>query len=122
MEYLLSFGNLSVHFLVPALALLDFFLYDHRIKMNRWQPLFALIMPAYYFAYAIIGSTIDGYFVDFVPYFFLNYRELTWFGFTEKGFGVFYWFILLASAMAGLAYLLRWLLSVRSGRATDVHM
>jgi hypothetical protein len=116
--YLLSFGNLSVHFLVPALALLDFFLYDHRLKMNRWQTLFALIMPAYYFAFAIIGSTIDGFFTGFVPYFFLNYRKFTWFGFTDSGFGVFYWFILLASSIAGLAYLLRWLLGKRGISAT----
>lgn len=112
-SYLASFSNLSVHMIVPLLALIDFFVYDHRIVLKRANPLFGIAMPLYYLAFALIlsfsGVTFGGDAI--VPYFFLDYEKFGWFSFKD-GMGVFYWIIILMAAMTGLSFLMAYIAKV----------
>lgn len=105
-SYLLSMNNLTVHFLVPLLALIDFFTFDNEIKFNKWNPLLGLIFPLLYlgFVFICIASNIS-FNGQLVPYFFLDYETLTWFNITEKGIGVFYYIIILLIFVILLCYL-----------------
>ena len=107
MDYLLSYGNFSLHFIVPILALVDFFVFNMDIKINKVTCLFGLIMPLYYTVFFLVGIPMNLRYIgnDVAPYFFLNYEKLTWFSFTDKGPGVFYWMIILMIGIVGLCYL-----------------
>ena len=114
LDYLLSYNNFSLHFIVPILALVDFFIFNSDIKLTKVNCLFGTAMPIYYVIYFLIGvpmgrTYIDG---DVAPYFFLNYQQITWFNFTNQGPGVFYWILILTVGIVGLCYLfylLMWL-------------
>lgn len=113
-DYLLSFNNYSLHFIVPILAIIDFFIFDKDIKLNKFTCLWGLAMPIYYVIFFLIGIPLNIKYIngECAPYFFLNYEQLTWFSFTEKGPGVFYWIIILTigiTILCYLFYLLMWL-------------
>ena len=113
-SYLFSYNNYSLHFIVPILALIDFFVFNSDIKLTKINCLWGLAMPLYYVFYFLLGipsgmKYLNG---DPAPYFFLDYEKLTWFSFTNNGPGVFYWIIILTVAITGLSYLfylLMWL-------------
>ncbi len=107
-SYLLSMSNLTVHAIVPLLAIIDYFVFDKDIKFNKFIPLTGTLMPLYYliFVYGIclpLGITFGGN-LKF-PYFFLDYETLTWFNITSNGVGVFYYILILLFAIIGLSYL-----------------
>lgn len=106
-DYLLSYGNFSLHFIVPILALVDFFIFNHDIKLNKVNCLWGLGMPIYYLIFFFIGIPFNLKYIgnDPAPYFFLNFEKLTWFSFTSNGPGVFYWILILTGAITGLCYL-----------------
>lgn len=122
--YLTSYSNLSVHLLVPCLALFDFYYFDKNIKLNKVNPLVGISMPLYYLFFFFICSTRG---VDFngsaeggfAPYFFLDYQTLGWFNVGENGIGVFYWMIILLVAIIGLCYLMALLMKLRIKYSKD---
>lgn len=106
-DYLLSYNNFSLHFIVPILALVDFFIFNSDIKLNKSNCLWGVAMPVYYVIYFLIGVPMERTYIngDLAPYFFLNYKQITWFSFTDKGPGVFYWILILTAGIIGLCYL-----------------
>ena len=107
MNYLLSYGNFSLHFIVPILALIDFFVFNNDIRLTKFNCLFGIAMPIYYMFFFLAGIPLGVRYInnDIAPYFFLNYEQITWFNFTSKGPGVFYWLIILTAGIVGLCYL-----------------
>ena len=104
--YLASPGNIFNHYITPILAIIDFALFDTAWK-NRWiNSFYAAIMPFYYLIFALICSFSGVIFSsgEKVPYFFLNYDKLTWFQFTSKGPGVFWWIIILTVFDIGMGF------------------
>ena len=106
-SYLLSYGNFSLHFIVPILALVDFFLFGNEIKLTKVNCLLGVAMPIYYVIFFLIGIPLGVTYLNGsrAPYFFLEYEKLTWFRFTENGPGVIYWILILTIAIIGLCYL-----------------
>ena len=120
-DYLLSFSNYSLHFIVPILALIDFFVFENNIKLTKVNCLLGVAMPIYYVIFFLIGILFNvRYFNDScAPYFFLDYETLTWFKFTDKGPGVFYWIIILTAAITGLCYIFFLLMKLRQKKTTN---
>lgn len=114
-SYLFSFKNYSLHFIVPILALVDFYVFNFYIKLNKVNCILGLAMPIYYVIYFLIGIPFGQTYLngDPAPYFFLDYKKLTWFSFTSNGPGVFYWILMLTVAIIGLCYLLYLLMWLR---------
>ena len=113
-DYLFSFRNYSLHFIVPILAILDFFIFNDDIKLTKLNCLWGTAMPIYYVIFFLINIPLGTRYLygDCAPYFFLNYEKLTWFSITDNGLGVFYWILILTVAIIGLCYLfylLMWL-------------
>ena len=113
-DYLLSYGNFSLHIIVPILALIDFFIFGDEIKLTKFNCLFGIAMPIYYMFFFLVGIPLNIRYLnnDVAPYFFLNYEKITWYSITDNGPGVVYWLIILTVAMVGLCYLfylLMWL-------------
>ena len=54
-EYLLSYNNFSLHFIVPILAIVDFLLFDVYIKLTKFNCLLGLAMPVYYLFFFLLG-------------------------------------------------------------------
>lgn len=107
-SYIFSYNNMSVHLLVPLLALADFLIFDKDIKFKKSEPLYGTAMPIYYLIFSLICSVCGVKFgtADMhVPYFFLDYKKLGWFSF-ENGMGVVYWVILLTGVVIGIGYAL----------------
>lgn len=117
-KYLLSINNLCVHAFVPILAIIDLILFDYKIKIEKYMPIWGIAMPLYYAFFSLICSfagvtfgTQDG--VDLiVPYFFLDYEKYGWFSFND-GLGVAYWIVIMALFMSGLSFLLAYFTKLR---------
>ncbi len=114
-SYLFSFNNYSLHFIVPIIALVDFFVFNSDIKLTKLNCLWGTAMPIYYVIYFLIGIPQGRTYLygDHAPYFFLNYEKLTWFSFTENGPGVFYWILILTAGIVVLCYLFYFLMWLR---------
>lgn len=115
LQYLISFANISVHFLVPVFAIISFYTCDKEIKFKKFTFLYALIYPLLYCAFVLILTLFNVTFGskdDFVPYFFLDYKKYGWFSF-NNGIGVFYWIIILLIAFSLLALLMEYLMKLR---------
>lgn len=107
-KYLTSFNNLSVHFLVPILSIIDFFWFCEKINLKKFSFLYGCIPNLLYLIFALIISTIDGITYSDgakVPYFFMDYTKLGWFRIGNGSIGVFYWCFILCIAITLLAYL-----------------
>ena len=115
--YLFSFKNFSVHTIVPVLAIVDFFIFDKDIELKASTSLLGLAMPAYYFVFFYIGSKIGFRYIGDakVPYFFLDYENLTWFKITDKGLGVFYWLMIMTISLCLLCLIFYLLMKLRQG-------
>ena len=96
-----------VHIAVPVLSIVDFILFDYRLKANKWTAFWGLATPMYYLPFALIAAELGARFKEGsrFPYFFLNHELLGWFDF--KGMpGVFYWLIIVLGIVLGISYLL----------------
>ena len=116
-SYLLSYNNLSLHIIVPILALTDFFIFDKDIEMKVSTAFLGTAMPVYYFVFFFIGTKVGFRYIGNAkaPYFFLEYDNLTWFKITEKGLGVFYWLMILFVGISVLCLILYLLIKLRQG-------
>jgi len=113
-SYLRSFNNLSLHTIVPILAITEYVLFTKDFGLTKKGMTTALIPPLAYFIFAMILMAFNVSFGDgkVAPYFFLNYKELGWFGFSG-GLGVFYWIIIVLSIIYVLAYVVSLLHNIR---------
>ena len=104
-------ANFLTHVFAPIFAVLDFFLDENQPFITKKQTLLCLIPPL---LYSILASALCFFNVDFgrgktYPYFFLNYRSPAGiFGFSNQRpffMGEFYWIVLLALLVWGIAWL-----------------
>ena len=114
-SYLLSYGNFSLHLIVPILAVTDFFIFDKNIKLTKVTCLFGTGMPLYYLIFFLIGIPLNVRYIgdSVAPYFFLDFKTLTWFRFTSNGPGVFYWILILLALISALCYAYYFLMKLR---------
>jgi len=118
-EYLLSFKNLSLHLIVPLLALCDFFVFDTDIRLNAKNCLFGLFMPLYYLIFFLIGIPLGFRYLggdNVAPYFFLDYKTYGWLKISKNGIGVVYWCLIMLVFIAGLCCLFLLLTRLRDKR------
>lgn len=75
-QHIFTLQNLLVHYIVPLLILLDFFIFDEKKKVKVLDPIIWVAIPYIYLAYALIRSVIVGPngHVQY-PYFFINVAE-----------------------------------------------
>ena len=94
----LTTANFFTHIFVPLLSLVDFFVFDYKLKITKKTFILGLITPLIYLGFVMIctklGITFGGN--RFVPYFFLDYRVNSWFQIGNGKIGVFYWIIIQA--------------------------
>jgi len=104
-DYLVSFNNLSLHAIVPILAIIDYIIFDTDIKITYRSSLLATIPPIAYVVFVYIGAIFKLQYGEnlYYPYFFLNIETNGFF--FEKGFGVIPWILILLSAICGLGFL-----------------
>lgn len=105
-EYIYNLGNLMCHTFVPLLAIIDWLLFSRGYKGGKYDLFWGTAMPLYYLAFSMICS-VSGVTFDpqgsKVPYFFLNYEELSWFQIGNGKFGVFYWILIIVVIVLGLS-------------------
>lgn len=112
-DYLVSFNNLSLHAIVPILAIVDFFLFDTDINLTYPKSLISTIAPISYVIFVYVGSIFKLQYGEnlYYPYFFLNFEKN---GFLfEKGFGIIPWIVILLIGICGLSLLYCLLIRVR---------
>ena len=104
-DYLVSFNNLSLHAIVPILAIVDFFLFDTDINLTYPKSLISTIAPISYVVFVYVGSIFKLQYGEnlYYPYFFLDFEKNGFF--FEKGFGVILWIIILLVGICGLGFL-----------------
>lgn len=92
--------SVLTHVIAPLLSLVDFFLDEYKIRLNKTHVVLCAIPPLCYFTFAGILNILD---VDFgkgetYPYFFLNLKSPAGiFGFSDTPpfvMGSFYWIVL----------------------------
>jgi len=114
-EYLISFNNLSLHLIVPLLAILDFFIFDTGIDLTYPKSLFGLAMPIYYVIFYFIGVPLGFQYSELgntAPYFFLSFNDIGWF--FEKGtVGAAVWIAILVVLIACLCLLYAFIMKKR---------
>lgn len=92
----LSTANFFTHIFVPILSLVDFFIFDYKMKITKKTFFLGLITPLIYFIFVMfctkVGIRFNGNL--FVPYFFLDYKANSWFQLGDGKIGVFYWVII----------------------------
>ena len=104
-DYLVSFNNLSLHAIVPILAIVDFILFDTDIDLTYPKSLISTIAPISYVIFVYVGSIFKLQYGEnlYYPYFFLDFEKN---GFLfEKGFGIIPWIIILLIGICGLSLL-----------------
>ena len=112
-DYLVSFNNLSLHAIVPILAIVDFFLFDTDINLTYPKSLISTIAPISYVIFVYVGSIFKLQYGEnlYYPYFFLDFEKN---GFLfEKGFGIIPWIVILLIGICGLSLLYCLLIRVR---------
>jgi len=94
---LFSINSICEHNIVPALAILDWFLFDHYSKINLSTILYGLIFPIVYMFFAFFASGLGADFGEGAkfPYFFMDYVTQSWFNLGNGQIGVIYWIIFL---------------------------
>lgn len=110
-----SLTSVTLHFIAPILALVDFFVFDNDLKVKKRELIYAYLPALLYFLFVMTFVQLGIKFSTeqtLVPYFFLDYETLGWFTITSNGIGVFYWMIILLLLVTGIAFGLRALLSV----------
>lgn len=105
-------GSFGVHFVAPVLAIVDFILFDYRMKSSRKHLFFAVIPPLCYVGLVVILAAFGmrWYGNMYAPYNFLNFGAPTgWFGFDlsqmgsySLGIGVFYMIMVLLIIFLGI--------------------
>jgi hypothetical protein len=110
LDYSLSVTSIALHLVAPAVALVDYALYDHGPKIERSDVWMTLLPPLYYVLFVVVCNLIGVRFPPdgaAAPYFFMDYEKYGWFRIDQNGIGVFYWSLLLILFVLLIAFLLR---------------
>lgn len=111
----LTTANFFTHIFVPLLSLVDFFVFDYKLKITKKTFILGLITPLIYLGFVMIctklGITFGGN--RFVPYFFLDYRVNSWFQIGNGKIGVFYWIIIQAIIVCLISFVLTFFMKKR---------
>lgn len=104
-DYLLSFNNISLHAIVPIIAIVDFILFDTGINLSYPKSLFGCIPPLCYMIFVYVGVPLIFLYGENTkfPYFFLDYETNGFF--FEKGLGIIFWIFVLLIGISGLCLL-----------------
>lgn len=110
-----SLSNFFTHTFVPIVSLIDFFAFDYKLKITNKTFLLGLITPLLYFFFVmictVVGITFSGN--RLVPYFFLDYKENTWFQLGNGKIGVFYWVIIQSIIVLLISFVLTFFMKKR---------
>ncbi len=105
--------NTLTHFVVPVVAVIDFFVISNTADIQKKNVIYVIIPPILYAIYAGIGYANNWQFAEGInyPYFFLNWgSEAGAFGFSKElpfmGTGWWILFLLIMLIVVGLCYLL----------------
>ena len=81
MQGTMALSNILLHYVVPAMAVLDWLVFDRKGRYTWKSPLLWVLLPLVYFFYAVVrvslGATL-GYDGNRYPYPFLNADALGW--------------------------------------------
>lgn len=96
-SYLYSVSNLTLHTIVPIVAVIDYILFTKDYKITKFGLASSLIFPLAYFVFAVILIAFE---VSFgpdmqAPYFFIDYKKNGWFKISNGQIGVFYWVMII---------------------------
>ena len=73
--------NLTVHYIVPILVIVDWLLFDEKLSFKWFDPFIWLSLPIIYFVFILIrakiGSTIE-ILSSYYPYFFIDVDLIGW--------------------------------------------
>ncbi len=115
----LTFKNLVLHYVGPAMVLLDWLLFSPKGRFRAFDPLRWLLIPLGYFGYILLRSTFAGNIGGTgsrFPYGFIDPA-------VQGGWGKMFWGVAeIAVGMAALGYiiyLVDWLLSRRKTKETQ---
>jgi len=105
-----TLSNVLTHVIAPLSAILDFLVYDSTFEYKKKWCVYALIPPIWYLCFAAYGYVKNWIFMMGLnyPYFFLNWGSPAGvFGFSSElpFMGTFYWIILIATFVVGMALL-----------------
>lgn len=107
-----SISSCFLHIIVPALAVLDFFLDDYKIIYSKNEIWLSLIPPL---VYCVLSAILFYIGIDFgrgdnFPYFFLNFASPAgFFGFSNELpyiMGSFYWLLIFSLLILSLGFVL----------------
>lgn len=116
--YVLSISSLSMHLIIPSIALVDWIINDYLKEIKLSSFLLPISFPLAYFIFTMIASVLGveypGFFgvdgTSHVPYFFLDYSKYGWFKISVNNntleLGVFYWVIAITLLVALISFLL----------------
>lgn len=117
-------GSFFVHFWTPALAIVDFVLFDYEFKPSKSDIFWGIVPPLSYVGFVVIASQLGMRWNGdmYAPYNFLNYgAPVGWFGFDLSqmgwetfGVGVFYMIVIIALLFVGLDVIFLRILKHRS--------
>ncbi len=105
-SYLYSVGNLTLHTIVPIVAVVEYIIFTNDYKTTKFGLASSLIFPLAYFVFAVILMAAN---VSFgpdmqAPYFFLDYKKNGWFKISNGNIGVVYWVIIILIIFYLLAF------------------
>ncbi len=120
-NYAWRLNNVLTHVVVPAAAILDFFVMGEGGRIPRRSVLLVTLPPLAYAVYAGIGYLAKWEFSDgvYYPYFFLNWGSPAGaFGFTDElpYMGCVWWILLIFLFLIGIGWLYLALLDRINGR------
>lgn len=107
---LYTYTNITLHYIVPLMAIIDFILYDYKIVYKRYYQYFALCPPIIYMIFVYTASAFGLTFTDSgekYPYFFMDYEKYTWFSIRNGTLGVIYYVIILLIFLIGITNVYR---------------
>ena len=120
-KVVLSYSSIVMHQFIPLVAIFDWFLDDPNDSIHFGNIPIALIFPLYYFIFTLIVSSLGVTYPSYengqtvqedFPYFFLDYKENSWFkitpseNFVDYKIGVFYWLIVMVIILSFTSFML----------------
>jgi len=98
-----GYASFGVHFALPLLTIIDFFIYDKKYISKKHDALFGILPALIYVVFVVVLAEVFSYRWNLVmkaPYNFLNYNSKSgWFGYVPNAFSV-------ESTGIGVAYMI----------------
>ncbi len=108
-SYFYSVQNLTLHNIVPLLAIGQY-LYDDNRDIPDYTKYLGLLSGVIYVIFVYIVHFLGGNFgATLFPYFFLDYKTFGWLTISEGKIGILYWWIVIILLLLGISLLLYYL-------------